>query len=144
MSKIARPFPNKPFMKSTLIAGLALAALSSCTIVRIDSSDNPNGFQASGLVDGYLAFGMSDESGLFDATLLNGPSDGSLASIRIANLLALEVGALGAAITLGPIHLGLGTFFYYPELPYFAPDYDNGDDTDEDYQAQAEAELATD
>jgi hypothetical protein len=112
-------------MKPTLIAGLALAALpalSSCTIVRIDSSDHPNGFEAHGLIDGYLAFGMSDEDGLFDATLFDGPNAGSLASIRFANLLALDIGAVGAAFTLGPIHLGLGTLFYSPYPPYFAPE----------------------
>lgn len=125
-------------MKSTLIAGLALAALSSCTIVRIDSSEHPNGFRADGLIGGYMAFGMSDESGLFEASVLDGPNDGSLASVRIANLLALELGAVGAAVTLGPIHLGLGTLFYYPDPPYFAPDYDEPDDGEASAKAQTD------
>ena len=132
MRKIPAPNPNKDAMKPTLIAGLALAALSSCTIVRIDSSTDPNGFEAHGLIDGYLAFGMSDEEGLFDATLLEGPNDGSLASIRLANLLALDVGLVGAAITLGPLHLGLGTLFYEPYPPYFAPDDEPEADADAD------------
>jgi len=118
-------------MKSTLFACLSVLALSACTIIRIDSSSDISGFEAQGLVNGYLALGMSDEEGLFEATLLDGPHEGSLASIRVANLLALDVGLLGAAVTLGPLHLGLGTLFYEPLPPYFAPD-DDADGPDDD------------
>lgn len=121
-------------MKSTLFAGFAVLALSSCTVIRIDSNSDISGFEAHGLIDGYLALGMSDEEGIFEATLLDGPNSGSLASIRVANLLALDVGALGAAITLGPLHLGLGTLFYEPYPPYFESD----DAAEEDHDSEDE------
>lgn len=117
-------------MKSSLLSAcLGAALLSSCTVVQVDPSSSFSGIQAEGLVSGYAAFGMSDESGLFKATILDGPNDGSVASVRIANLLGIDVGLLGAALTIGPLHLGLGTLFYCP----YPPQFDSEDSDDEDH-----------
>lgn len=111
-------------MKLPLLMALAAASLSACTVVEVDPGSNFTGIQADGLVSGYAAFGMSDESGLFVATLFDGPNDGSVASVRLANLLAVDVGLLGAALTIGPLHMGLGTLAYCPHPPYFEEDED--------------------
>ncbi|MDF1800216.1 MAG: hypothetical protein P1V81_13635 [Planctomycetota bacterium] len=123
-------------MKLPILA-MALCA-SSCTVVAIDSTEHPDGLRMEGLVDGYLAFGMAESHGILEAHLLDGHNDGAIAQIGISNLLGVEVGLLGAALTLGPIHLGLGTLFYGPTPPYIPekqepakhqaePEHDEGD-----------------
>ncbi|MFT4710235.1 MAG: hypothetical protein ACI9D0_000164 [Bacteroidia bacterium] len=108
-------------MNFTKLMAFALfpLALSSCTVLDIEEDNSLPGLRVDGLLSGHAAFGMSDESGLFEARIFDGPSSGGIASLRISNLLGLEVGLLGAAFNLGPIHLGLGTLFYDPEPPYF-------------------------
>jgi len=114
------------------LGSLSLLALAtSCTIVEIDSGSHPDGLRADGLVDGYVAFGMADTHNLFEAELLDGDNPGALARVSLANLLAVEVGAVGAALTVGPVHLGLGTLFYSPYPPYVPSDYED-EDEDED------------
>lgn len=110
-----------------LALALGLSA-SSCTIVAIDSAHGSTGLEASGLIDGHVVLGMAEYDNLFQAELLDGDSPGALARVSVANLLALEVGALGAALTLGPLHLGLGTLFYSPSLPYIPQDDDATDE----------------
>ena len=135
-----------------ILPALALVGLaSSCTIVQIDSSDHPDGLRVEGLVDGHLALGMTPYRNLFEAQLLDGDNPGALARVSLANLLAVEVGAVGAAVTIGPLHLGLGTLFYSPYPPNIPaeddgdPAHDQGGD-DEDHEAtfSASVEVTTD
>ena len=109
-------------MTSTLIFALLASASSSCTVIEIDSDSDLPGLQVHGLVDGHIAFGMSDETGILEASVLDGPSDGGILHLRISNLLGLEIGVLGAAFNLGPLHVGLGTLFYDPNTPFIDSD----------------------
>jgi len=110
---------------------LALTTLAtSCTIVEIDSGGSTDGLRADGLIDGYVALGMAETQNLFEAELLDGDSPGALARISLANLLAVEVGAVGAALTVGPLHLGLGTLFYSP-CPPNLPVEEGGDESED-------------
>lgn len=124
------PVTKDTFMKLPILA-LALCA-SSCTVVAIDSSEHPDGLSIDGLVDGYVAFGMAESHGILEAHLLDGHNNGAVAQIGISNLIGVEVGALGAALTLGPLHLGLGTLFYDPTPPYIPEKTDSDEDEDAD------------
>lgn len=108
-------------MQITKLLPIALCplVLASCTVLEIDGDDSLPGLRIEGLVSGHAAFGMSDEPGLLEARLFDGPSPGGIASLRISNLFGVEIGLLGAALNLGPVHLGLGTLFYEPDAPYF-------------------------
>ena len=125
-------------MKLTQLLPFALCplALASCTVIQIDGDNDLPGLRVDGIVTGHAAFGMSDESGIFEARIFDGPSDGGVASMRISNLLGVEVGLLGAAFNIGPLHLGLGTLFYEPNAPYIdrsdTPDQDDAADDSED------------
>ena len=112
---------------------LAALSVSSCTVLEIDGDSNLPGLQVDGLLSGHAAFGMSDETGLLEARIFDGPSPGGVAQFRISNLLGVEIGLLGAACNIGPIHLGLGTLFYDPISPTIeAPAQGNDDDSDEE------------
>lgn len=125
-------------MKPTpIFSALALAgalSVSSCTIVDTHTTSDPSGVHMHGLVDGFATLGMAESRGLFRLGVLDGPNSGSIASVNLSNLLALDVGLLGAAITIGPIHLGLGTLFYSPDPPPFPSD----DDAPKDKPSDAE------
>jgi hypothetical protein len=103
-----------PFLACSLLA----LASSSCTIISVDSDSDLPGLRIDGVVNGHLAFGMSDEEDLFNASILSGtPSQGGVAAIRFGNILGVEVGLVGAAFMVGPLHFGIGTLFYDPETP---------------------------
>ncbi len=116
--------PQQSLMKTIPILATAALALgsSSCTIIDVDSDSSLPGLHVDGLVSGHVAFGMSDESGVLEASVLDGPSDGGILHLRISNLLGLEIGVLGAAFNIGPLHMGLGTLFYDPRTPYIKSD----------------------
>lgn len=107
------------------LAGASL--LGSCTIVDSHTTSDPTAFHMHGLVDGYAAFGMAESRGLLRLGVLDGPNHGSIVNFNLANLFAIDAGIVGASLTLGPVHLGLGTLFYDPEPPYIDSD-DESDD----------------
>ena len=115
-------------MPKPLTALLAVSlGLSSCTIIDTHTSSDPVGVHLSGIVDGYASFGLAESRGLFRLGVLDGPNDGSVVSVNLANLLAVDVGVVGAALTIGPLHLGLGTLFYSPSTPEMI-DWDDEDE----------------
>ena len=100
------------------IAAPALGALAcACSIVRVDSSGHPPRIESRGLLKGHAALGFSDEEHLLQLELFDGSSRGAIADIAVWKLVRVEVGLAGASLGVGPIHLGLGTLFYRPEVP---------------------------
>ncbi|MCA8961082.1 MAG: hypothetical protein KDC38_11245, partial [Planctomycetes bacterium] len=80
--------------------GLVLVSLSSgCTLVRVEGSSSPSSaLELRGVVDGYLAFGLSDETRYLNVRVLGGSSPGALAEVVIWKLLRVEVGAAGVSV----------------------------------------------
>ena len=107
---------------------LVTLMLCSCTVIRARPSDAPGlGIEASGLIDGYATLGFSDEERLLSIKALGGSNRGAVAEFALWKLLYLEVGLAGAAIGVGPIQVGLGSFLYSPQAPVSA-----GDDCESD------------
>ena len=122
---------NLPMPKPTFAILALCAGLSSCTIIDTHTSSDPVGVHLDGIVDGYASFGLAESRGLFRLGVLDGPNDGSVVSVNLANLLAVDVGLVGAALTIGPLHLGLGTLFYSPSTPAMV-DWDDEEELDQD------------
>ena len=100
-----------------LSLALALILSPACTLVAIDSEDDPPGVQARGLVDGHVAFGLRQENHVLHFDLFDGTSSGAIGELVIWKLFRAEVGLAGASLGLGPVDLALGTLFYDPRLP---------------------------
>lgn len=106
-----------PSVLARVAALLVLPLACACSIVRVDSEDDPPRIESNGLIDGHAAVGIPSEPHLLHLRLFNGTSDGAIAEVAVWKLLRAEVGLLGASLGVGPFHLGLGTFFYEPQVP---------------------------
>ncbi len=108
-------------MRRNVLARIAVPALAAlacgCSIVRVDSSGDPPRIESKGVLKGHAALGFSDEGHLLHLDLFGGSSRGAIAEIAVWKLLRVEVGLAGASLGVGPIHLGLGVFFYKPKVP---------------------------
>lgn len=104
-------------IQSTLVAALAAAFLSGCTVTSVGSESGPPRVESDGLIEGHAAFGWRAEDRFLRLHALEGDSDGALAELVLWKLFRLEVGALGLGIGIGPFDLALGTLFYGPEVP---------------------------
>ena len=132
-------------MRPTALA-LLLAVLltSSCTVVRVGSHSGPPRLESNGLVDGHVALGISDETHLLHLDLFDGSSSGAIGELVIWKLFRLELGLLGASLTLGPLHLGLGVIAYDPVVPGTMDFGDDDDDDDDDERDDESAEEEDD
>lgn len=102
----------------TLAAVCAVSLLgSSCTVMRVDSANEPPRVQSRGLVDGHVALGLRDEDQILRLRALDGSSPGSLLEFSVWKLFRLEVGLLGAGVGIGPVDAALGVAFYEPRVP---------------------------
>ncbi len=100
----------------SVLAVSAFAAVS-CNVVQVDSDSHPPRLESRGIIDGHLALGVSEEDHLLHLSLFDGSSSGAIGELVIWKLFRLELGVAGASIGLGPLHAGLGTLFYEPEVP---------------------------
>lgn len=103
------------------IRSLGMAVLAavgaSCTVVSVQSQDDPVGLRADGLVDGHAVLGWRDEKQAVRVDLFDGQSRGAIAEVVLWKIARLEVGLAGLAVGLGPVDLALGVLFYDPRLP---------------------------
>ncbi len=118
----------------SLLAGLT----SGCSIVRAGPDSGGRSVQISGLVDGFLAFGLSNEKRYVNVRVLGGSSSGALAEIVVWKIARLEIGAAGVSVGLLPFHVGLGALFYEPRLPHLRP-FEPGEDDDFFEEAEPDA-----
>ncbi len=107
--------PSRTLLKLVFLASLPI--LSSCTLIRVRSHDHPPSLQASGLIEGHLAFGMNAETRIVDLDLFDGRSSGAIAELVVWKLFRLEVGIAGVAVGVGPVDVGLGVLAYEPRMP---------------------------
>ncbi len=132
-------------MHAKLLALVAVLVLvtPSCSIVAVDSKDGPPRIEANGLIGGHAAIGISSEKHLLHLNLFDGQSSGAIGELIIWKLLRLEVGLAGASITVGPLHLGLGTLFYDPVVPSTMDfddeeEYEDHDESDEETSEESD------
>jgi len=104
-------------MRPTRFVVALLFLLAGCTIVRVDSQNHPPGIRSSGVVDGHLTFGFSDEDALLRAELFDGRSPGAFFELGVWKLFRVELGLAGAAVGVGPVDMGFGVGFYEPRVP---------------------------
>ncbi|MCA9002983.1 MAG: hypothetical protein KDB61_13745, partial [Planctomycetes bacterium] len=90
---------------------------TGCNLVRMDSRDDPPRIEARGLVRGHAALGILDEDQVFHMDLFYRRSSRGFFDLGIWKLLRVEVGLAGAAVSVGPFHLGLGVLNYRPQVP---------------------------
>jgi len=97
---------------------LVTLILCSCTVIRArPSATSAPGIEASGLIGGYATLGFSGEERLLSLKALGGSNPGAVAELALWKLLYFEVGLAGISIGVGPVQIGLGTFFYSPKAP---------------------------
>jgi hypothetical protein len=98
------------------LALVGVSAFSSCTIVRVRQAGSPPQLRGDGLIDGFLGFGVPEIGDPLEIQFLE--TDLSV-GINLFNLLRVEIGGLGFALSLGIVQFGIGTLFYEPEpVPY--------------------------
>jgi len=105
---------------SRVLAIGAAAGASSCTVVAVQSQDNPVGLRADGLVDGHAVVGWRDERKVLRAELFDGSSPGAIAELALWKLARIEIGLAGLSLGLGPFDVGLGAIWYDPIVPVAA------------------------
>lgn len=110
-----------------------LALAPGCTVFSAHTAGDPPRIESHGLVDAHVALGFPAEKELLGAEVLDGRSQGALLRLNLFQLVRLEVGAVGAAVGLGPLDVGVGTLFYDPEppRPRRAPTREAGEDSAE-------------
>ncbi len=99
---------------------LALGVVScaaSCTVVSVQSRDNPAGVRADGIVDGHAVVGWRDESQALRVDLFDGTSSGAVFELVLWKLARLELGLAGFGVGVGPFDVALGALWYDPHLP---------------------------
>lgn len=105
------------FARSSVVA-LALAAFgASCTVVSVQSRDNPAGVRADGLIDGHAVVGWRDEKQVVRLDLFDGTSSGAVFELVLWKLARLELGLAGFGLGVGPLDVALGALWYDPHLP---------------------------
>ncbi len=103
-------------LRLLLLAPLVFAA-SGCTVLSVDSRNDPPRIESYGLINAHAALGIAAEEHLLHFDLFDGRSPGAMAQLVIWKLFRFELGFAGASITLGPLHLGLGVIAYDPDVP---------------------------
>lgn len=111
---------------------LCLALFSSCTVLKVGSSDS--GFESDAFISGHLTAGWPDDLAIIELQILDGHNGGSVFWFNIWNLVRVEVGLLGASVGVGPLDVGLGILFYDARPPSYSTDWvligDRDDDDD--------------
>ena len=107
--------------ESSVRAGLSalavVVAVSSCTVVSVQSRDNPAGVRADGIVDGHAVVGWRDEKQALRLDLFDGTSSGAVFEFVLWKLARLELGLAGVGVGVGPFDVALGALWYDPHLP---------------------------
>jgi hypothetical protein len=115
---------------------LCLALFTSCTVLKVGSSDS--GFESDAFISGHLTAGWPDDLAIVELAILDGHNDGALFWFNIWNLVRLEVGLAGASVGVGPFDVGLGILFYKSAPPSYSTNWfgisggDDDDDWDDD------------
>jgi hypothetical protein len=117
--RAAAAIPGEPFMKlASLFLLLCCAFAPGCKLVDIRTDESHSGVASDGFIRGYATYGWSDQASLLQIELLGGRSRGSILEIELWKLARVELGLLGVSAGIGPLHAGLGVFFYHPTPPF--------------------------
>ncbi len=101
-------------LRASFLAACLLTITSSCSLA---TKSHPPRIQSRGLIDGHAALGIAAEEHLLHARLFGSKNDGSVVELVLWKLFRFELGIAGASLTLGPLHLGIGTLAYDAEVP---------------------------
>ena len=97
---------------------LPLAALSLASSCSLRTRSDPPRLEGDGILAGHLALGIAAEERLVHADIFGGHNDGSILEFGIWKLFRIELGILGASLSLGPVHAGLGVLAYDAPVPH--------------------------
>jgi len=100
---------------------LCLALFTSCTVLKVGSSDS--GFESDAFISGHLTAGWPDDLAIIDLKILDGYNDGSIFWFNIWNLVRVEIGLVGASVGVGPLDFGLGVLFYEAYPPSYSTEW---------------------